>query len=219
MSKKQVAVILSGSGVFDGTEINEAVITFLTLEKAGLEYKTFAPNITQDHIVNHTTSGFDTRNQRNVLDESNRITRGETLPLEELSARDFDALIFIGGFGAAKNLSTFAKDGLEYSVSAPIEKVIQDFNQAQKYIVAMCIAPVLLAKTIDKAEITIGTDITTSGVIENSTSATHINCEVNQCHIDTKNKLISTPAYMLAQSLTELETGITATIQALTDNI
>lgn len=215
---KNVAIILSGSGVYDGSELHETVLTLLALEKARVTYQTFAPNIEQSHVINHLT-GEVTNEVRNILVESNRVGRGQTKDLALLSVDDFDALVFVGGFGAAKNLSSFAFDGENYQVNPEIEKQIKAFNAADKYILAMCIAPVILAKCIDKASITIGSDSATIGVLENATSAEHVVKTVVDCHIDENNKLITTPAYMLAQNLVELDLGITAGIRALSERI
>ncbi|WP_039970651.1 isoprenoid biosynthesis glyoxalase ElbB [Vibrio halioticoli] len=214
MSK--VAVILSGSGVFDGSELHETVITMLHLEKLGVKYQTFAPDTQQLHTIDHSTG--EASEGRNVLVESNRVSRGTTQPLTELNHRDFDALIFVGGFGAAKNLSDFAVKGSEYSVIPSIGSVITEFNQNNKWILAMCIAPVLLAKVVSGSKLTIGSD---SGTIEAmaTTGVNHVTCSVVESCVDEENKLITTPAYMLASNLIELEEGISEALKLLSSKL
>lgn len=207
----KIAIILSGSGVYDGSEIHEAVLTLLTLEKLSMNYQAFAPDINHLHVIDHS-KGEPSDEVRNVFVESNRITRGNTKRLSDLNVDDFDSLIFVGGFGAAKNLSDFAFTGKDYKVSPEIEKVIRDFHKAQKWILAMCIAPVLLAKTIEDCEITIGSDQETANALP---SGCHVSCDVEQFHIDEKNRLLTTPAYMLAKDLIELEQGINNSLVAL----
>ncbi|MEZ9863823.1 isoprenoid biosynthesis glyoxalase ElbB [Vibrio breoganii] len=212
----KVAVVLSGSGVFDGSELHESVLTMLELEKQGIEYQTFAPDITQLHTINHQTG--EATDGRNVLVESNRVSRGATQSLAELSYRDFDALVFVGGFGAAKNLSNFAVQGSEYTVEPSVAKAITEFNENGKWIFAMCIAPVLLAKTIPNVALTIGTDADTIGAIE-PTGVNHVACSAIEHHVDEDNKVITTPAYMLASNLVELSSGIGGAIQALSTRL
>ncbi len=212
---KKAAIILSGSGVYDGSELHETVLTLLALEKLSINYQTFAPDIAQRHVVDHS-NGEATNENRNVFVESNRLTRGNTKKLSDLNEEDFDSLIFVGGFGAAKNLSDFALTGEGYNVIPEIEKVINAFHQSQKWILAMCIAPVLLVKTITDSEITIGNDQEVANALP---TQNHINCDVSEYHIDEKNRLITTPAYMCANNLLELELGINTSLEVLNSKL
>ncbi|GAM71776.1 sigma cross-reacting protein 27A [Vibrio sp. JCM 19236] len=214
----KVAVVLSGSGVFDGSELHESVLTMLSLEKLGIEYQTFAPDVDQLHTVNHQTGEASDSDVRNVLVESNRVSRGTTQSLSELSYRDFDALVFVGGFGAAKNLSDFAIKGSEYSVLPSINTAINEFNENGKWVLAMCIAPVLLAKALPNVSLTIGSDPDTIAALE-PTGVNHVSCTATEHHVDEDNKLITTPAYMLATNLVELDTGISGALKALSTKI
>lgn len=214
----KVAIVLSGSGVFDGSELHESVITMLCLEKLGIEYHSFAPDIAQLHTVNHHTGEASESEIRNVLVESNRVSRGKTQSLSELNQADYDALVFVGGFGAAKNLSDFATKGSDYSVLPSISKVIREFHQQDKWVLAMCIAPVLLAKALPGVALTLGNDPDTIQAIE-STGVNHVVCTVEEHHVDEINKLITTPAYMLANNLVELEVGISGALTALSTRV
>ncbi|GAL09067.1 sigma cross-reacting protein 27A [Vibrio astriarenae] len=208
-----VAIILSGCGVYDGTEINEAVLTLLELERNGISYQTFAPDMLQAHTINHA-KGEATQETRNVLVESNRITRSETSALEDLDASEFDALVFVGGFGAAKNLSNFAFDQPHYSAIPQVSEVIRSFHSQNKWIVALCIAPVLLASTLPNIKVTIGNDQEIARLLE-SKGHTHVDCKTDSFVVDVTNQLITTPAYMTGQSIKEVHEGIQATIQHL----
>ncbi|GAM60838.1 sigma cross-reacting protein 27A [Vibrio ishigakensis] len=214
----KVAVVLSGSGVFDGSELHESVITMLSLEKLGIEYQTFAPDIAQLHVVNHQTGEVSESEQRNVLAESNRVSRGNTQSLAELNQSDFDALVLVGGFGAAKNLSDFAVKGAEYDVLPEISQAINDFYGQGKWVLAMCIAPVLVAKSLPNISLTIGTDADTIKALE-PTGVNHIACSAVEHHVDEEKKVITTPAYMLAGNLVELETGISGALSALSKKL
>ena len=205
---KKVAVILSGCGVYDGSEIHEAVLTLLAIEQNGASYRCFAPNIEQHHVINHLTGEVSDNETRNVLVESARIARGDIEDLSELSQQDFDALIVPGGFGVAKNLCNFALDAENYQVNEQVLTACQAFAKADKPAGYMCIAPTMLPLIYPNGvQGTIGTDIDTAAFIE-AKGLVHNNCNVGDVVIDQAHKLVSTPAYMLATSLTEASSGI-----------
>ena len=207
MTTKNIAVILSGCGVYDGTEIHESVITLLRLSQRGAHVQCFAPNIAQLHVINHLT-GEEMPESRNVLVESARIARGEIKDIREAKVDDFDALIVPGGFGAAKNLSSFATEGAACSVQADVLALAEAFAEAGKPIGLMCISPAIAAKIYGPGVIcTIGKDADTAAAVEKM-GATHQECEVSDIVEDKARKLVSTPAYMLAQSISEAASGI-----------
>jgi len=214
---KRVAVLLSGCGVYDGSEIHEATFTLLALDQAGAEYQCCAPDKSQSEVINHV-KGEPANEQRNVLVESARIARGKIVPVTEIKAADFDAIILPGGFGAAKNLCTYAKDGSSMTVDPQVATVLQDFHKAGKAIAAVCIAPVVLASVFGKSDpkvtLTIGTDAGTAGDIE-TMGATHHDCPVTEFVIDEKNKVITSPAYMLGKGPAEVYEGVKKTVDAL----
>jgi enhancing lycopene biosynthesis protein 2 len=216
MSKK-VAVVLSGAGVYDGAEIHESVITLLALDRRDAEVRVFAPDIPQMHVVNHLT-GQPTDESRNVLVEAARIARGEIKDLAEANVNDFDALIFPGGFGVAKNLCDFAVKGLNCSVNPVVEQFIIDGLRAGKTMGFICIAPALLAKVAGKIDLhpdlTIGTDKGTAAAVEQF-GARHVDCMVRNFVVDEKNKIVTTPAYMLGQRISEVAEGIEKLVSAV----
>jgi enhancing lycopene biosynthesis protein 2 len=205
---KNIAVILSGCGVYDGAEIHESVLTLLAIEQAGAKYRCFAPNINQHHVINHFTGQVMEQEQRNVLVESARISRGDTEDLTEFYIDEFDALIVPGGFGAAKNLSDFAINGEAITVNEQVLSVCQAFAKANKPAGYMCIAPVMIPLIYGKgARATIGHDIAIAESLS-SIGLVHQNCAVDDIVADDERKLVSTPAYMLATSLVEAASGI-----------
>ncbi|MFJ3378497.1 isoprenoid biosynthesis glyoxalase ElbB [Pseudomonas sp. NPDC086112] len=206
MSKK-IAVILSGCGVYDGAEIHESVITLLRLDQRGAQVQCFAPNIAQLHVINHLT-GEEMPEARNVLVESARIARGNIKDIREASVEDFDALIVPGGFGSAKNLSTFAVEGAGCSVQPDVLALTEAFAEAGKPVGLICISPALAAKIYGPGvTCTIGNDADTAAAM-NKMGATHAECAVTDIVEDKARKLVSTPAYMLAQSISEAASGI-----------
>ena len=206
----KVGVLLSGSGVQDGSEIHESVLTALFLEKTRVEIVFMAPNIDQMHVMNHYT-GQEMDEFRNVLVESARIARGNIKDLAEIRGEDLDALIIPGGLGVAKNLSDYAMSGSECSVNPDVYRLVVEMLISKKPIGAICIAPAMMSKILFEqnlsANLTVGSDATTSKDIETMGSQ-HQNCSTREVVIDVKNKIVSTPAYMDAKSISEVAEGI-----------
>jgi enhancing lycopene biosynthesis protein 2 len=209
---KKIAVILSGCGVYDGSEIHEATLTLYALAKNEVEYECFAPDINQHHVINHLT-GKEMQEQRNVLIESARIARGKIKPLSEYKADNFDGIIFPGGFGAAKNLSTYAIDGPEMKVNADVERALIETHKLGKVIGALCISPTIVAKVLG-AKVTIGTDINTALHITQMGGA-HVNKEHFDIAIDEKNKIVTNPCYMNASNIYQVGIGAEAAVEAM----
>lgn len=219
---KRVGVILSGCGVYDGSEIHEAVITLLAIDRAGAEAVCMAPDIQQMHVINHLAGEPAAGEMRNVLVESARIARGNIKNLATVKAGDIDALILPGGFGAAKNLCDFAVKGPDCSVNADVARLIKEMYAAKKPIAAVCIAPAVLSQVLGKEKVahqlTIGTDEGTAAAL-NKMGSKHIDCPVREFVIDRENKLVSSPAYMLAGRISEAAEGIEKTVKVLIDLI
>jgi enhancing lycopene biosynthesis protein 2 len=216
MSRKKVGVVLSGCGHQDGAEIHESVLTMLALDRANVELAFFAPNIEQTKVTNHVTGG-DAPEKRNVLVESARISRGHIRDLTEANSVELDGLALPGGFGAALNLSSFALDGPQCSVNPEVERILKDMHTARKPILAICIAPATVARVLGRhhVRLTIGNDADTAAAIE-KTGANHQRCAVDQCVVDADHNIVTTPAYMLAGSISEAAAGIDAAVAAFT---
>ncbi|MFO8026132.1 MAG: isoprenoid biosynthesis glyoxalase ElbB [Opitutales bacterium] len=206
---KKVAVILSGCGAYDGAEINEAVLTLLALDRAKAEVTCAAPDIAQKQVINHSTGTEMADEHRNVMIEASRISRGSIQSLQALQAAEFDAIIFVGGYGAAKNLSSYAFDGAEYDADPEVVDLIQRAHAQSIPLGFMCISPVLAARALgDKAvQLTIGNDPEIAATLEGK-GAKHIDCPVDEAVTDKDNLVVSTPAYLLANAITEAEAGI-----------
>ena len=204
----RIGVLLSGCGVYDGSEIHEAVLTLLALDRAGVETICMAPNIRQYHVINHLTQEV-VDEERNVLVESARIARGEIKDLKDVKVSDLDALIIPGGFGAAKNLSDFAIKGPEATVNSEVKRILREMVEKGKPVGAICIAPATLTKALSdkQPEVTIGSDQATASAIE-AMGGRHKNCTVDMIHLDEKNKLVTTPAYMIGPGIKEVAEGI-----------
>ncbi len=204
----KVGVVLSGCGVMDGSEIHESVLTLLALSRSGAEAVCMAPNVDQLHVINHL-AGSETKEKRNVLVESARIARGKIRDMKDIKEKEIDALIFPGGLGASKNLCTFAVDGTDCKVNPDVARLVKEVHQAGKPIGAICIAPALIAKIFEGTgvELTIGKDKGTAEALT-KLGQTHHECGVNEIWIDSRHKIVSTPAYMLARNLAEAWEGI-----------
>ncbi len=199
----------------DGSEIHEAVITLLALDKEGIEYICIAPNKEQTQVINHITNQPQNE-QRNMLVEAARIARGNIKDIKNIKANEIDALIMPGGFGAACNLSSFAKDGVNAQILPEVEALLKELHKLKKPIGAICIAPTIVAKVFgnENVEITIGTDKNTAGALEQM-GAKHTDKSVNEIVIDQKNLIVTTPAYMLGKGPKEIEAGITKLVKAI----
>jgi len=215
---KKIGVVLSGCGVYDGSEIHEAVITLLAIDRNGAEAVCMAPNIAQMHVVNHLTGEVASGETRNVLVEAARIARGKIKDLATVKATEIDALILPGGFGAAKNLCDFAVKGADCSVNPEVARLIREMVAAKKPVGAVCIAPAILSKVLgsDKLphQLTIGTDAGTAAALTGMGSQ-HVQCPAREFVVDKANKLVSSPAYMLAGGIAEAAEGIEKCVKAL----
>lgn len=210
---KKFAVILSGNGVYDGAEIHESTLTMLSIMRHGAKYQVFAPDIEQHHVVNHLT-GEEMNEKRNVLIESARIARGDIKELGQLDANQFDALIIPGGFGAAKNLSSFAKDGENLIVDPKVEKAVQAFLDQKKPIGAICISPVIIAKMLDDVELTIGSDPSVADALQKM-GARHKQTTHGEVIKDDKYNVFTTPCYMLDANILQIEEGAENVVKAM----
>ncbi len=210
---KRIGVLLSGCGVFDGSEIHEAVLTLLALDRAGVDIRCAAPDIEQHHVINHLTQE-ETGEVRNVLVESARIARGNIVDIGALDSRKIDGLILPGGFGAAKNLSSFAIKGPDGDVNPQVLALLHQMHAAKKPIGAICISPatVVMALKKHRPSVTIGTDTAAAAAI-NAMGGKHHTCEVDAIHVDPINKVVSTPAYRLGPGLKEIADGIEKLVQ------
>lgn len=205
---KKIGVVLSGCGVRDGSEIHEAVFTLLAIDRHGGEAVCMAPDADFPE-TNHLTMQ-ETGAKRNALVESARIARGNIRDIKDVTAADLDAVVFPGGFGAAKNLCDFAMKGAAASAHPEVARLLKEMLQAGKPIGAICIAPALIATVLGKEAtptLTIGADADTAAEI-GKTGAKHQDCPVTEFVVDRKNKIVSTPAYMLATRISEVNDGI-----------
>ena len=193
--QKRFAVILSGCGVFDGAEIHEATLTLLAIAKAGCSYECFAPDKEQAQVINHLTGKL-MNEERNILVESARIARGKIEPLNLFEPEKFDAVIFPGGFGVAKNLCSLAFEGSECTVDPEVELAVIASVDAKIPIGALCISPALIAKILPGAEVTIGNNLETISTIEKMGGVHHLTNH-GELIIDEKFKLVTSPCYML----------------------
>lgn len=224
-TKPKIAVILSGCGVYDGSEIHETVLSLLEIEAQGAEYSCFASNVEQHHVINHLT-GEEMPEKRNVLVEAARIARGAIRPLNELELSKFDALFLPGGFGVAKNFTKWAFSGPKGEILPEIKQVILTAVNKNMPIGALCMAPTTLAKAFENeninATLTVGTTKSASpydiAAISNgmvSVGAKAAFSEVNGVVIDAKNKIVTSPCYMMDASISQIHKGIKRTVESL----
>lgn len=213
---KKVGLVLSGCGVFDGSEIHEAVLSLLALKRKGFDVQCLAPDIPQLHVYDHRRGKIAEGESRNVLTEAARIARGKIKNLADVSAADFDALFFPGGYGAAKNLCTFAVDGPAAKVNADVARLVRDCHEARKPMGFVCIAPAIAALLFggSSVEVTIGNDKDTAAAI-GKTGARHVDLPVQKAHVDRTHRIVTSPAYMYDATILEVEASINAAVDEL----
>lgn len=214
---KKVAVILCGSGHRDGSEIRESVASLWAISSMHAHAQCFAPNRPQAEVINFLTNQIENNSSRNMLQEAARIARGDILPLTDLTIAEFDALLLPGGFGAAKNLCTFASEGSKGKVIPELQTVLQQAYQIRKPIGAICIAPAILALAFPNKgfKLTLGEAGETAQEIE-KLGHRHVPCPVNQCVTDYQNRVVTTPAYMYGQAeLRDIFEGIQKLVHEL----
>ncbi len=218
MAKKKIGVVLAGCGVYDGSEVHEAVITLLAIERAGAEAVCMAPNVDQMHVINHLNGEEMKNEKRNVLIESSRIARGDIKDIAEVNPDEIDALFIPGGFGVAKNLSDFAVKGEGCAVRPEVVQLVKDFMDKQKPHAVACVAPAVMAKVYEgekvSATLTIGNEKSFSEKIEKMGSR-HQECVTQNIVVDREHKIISTPAYMTGKSISEVAEGIEKAVNEL----
>jgi enhancing lycopene biosynthesis protein 2 len=213
---KQFAIILSGSGVYDGSEIHEATMVMLSIIQQECTYDCFAPDIFQHEVVNHLT-GKKMNESRNVLVESARIARGEIKALSKFNPDEYDAVIFPGGSGVIKNLSDYAFKGDDCEINTQIKKIIIAMHQQNKPIGALCISPIIIAKALASGTLTVGNDEIAAKSITNM-GATHVNTTYGEVISDKKNKIFTTPCYMLDSNIADIYEGASNLIKSIIDN-
>ena len=212
---KKVAVVLSGCGVFDGAEIYEATLVQLRLDEAGVEFQCMAPNIDQMHVINHIT-GEEMPEKRNVLVESARLCRGNIIDLATANPDDYAAVIFPGGFGAAKNLCNFAVKGADMDVNPDVVTFVQGMHAQKKPIGLICIAPAMAPKLFGTGvKCTVGDNADPAADAVRAMGGDHQGCSVDKFTIDEDFNLLTTPAYMLAGRISEASAGITELVKAV----
>ncbi|WP_234733928.1 isoprenoid biosynthesis glyoxalase ElbB [Tellurirhabdus bombi] len=221
----KIGVLLHGNGVYDGTEIQEAVFTLLALAELGAEAICLAPNIAQHHVVNHLT-GEEMPESRNVLVESARIARGDIRDLATITSDELDGLVMPGGFGTAKNLTKWASEGPQGAILEPIKRLILDLIQQRKPIVGLCMSPTTLAKALEgssiSAQLTVGTDQESSpyDIAAISAGVRSLGQEtimktVREICVDSENRIITAPCYMMEASILEVRANIKQAIEQM----
>ena len=214
----KIGVLLSGNGVFDGSEIQEAVFTLLAIDENKARAVCFAPDIDHHHVLNHMT-GEEMKEIRNVLIESARIARGDIKDLKDVSAADLDALVIPGGFGAAKNLTKWAFRGPDGDILPDVKRIINDMILGRKPVCGLCMGPTVIAKALEgsgiKAILTVGTteasspyeiDAISAGM--EKTGATAVMKDVSEIMVDETNKIITAPCYMMEATISQIRDNV-----------
>jgi enhancing lycopene biosynthesis protein 2 len=219
----KIGVLLSGCGVYDGAEIQEAVLTLLEIERIGAEAVCIGINDAQHHVVNHLT-GEVQQQQRNMLEEAARIARGNIVDIAQVVPADIDALVIPGGFGSAKNFSNWAFNGPEGTLRPDVKLLLVNLYNVGKPIVALCVSPILLALALQNSslQLTLGHTADPSpyqiqdfndGI--STLGATPKNIKLGDVFVDTENRLITAPCYMMDATILQIQQNIQNALNAL----
>ncbi|MEC8882280.1 MAG: isoprenoid biosynthesis glyoxalase ElbB [Pseudomonadota bacterium] len=209
------AVLLSGCGVYDGSEIGEVVLTLMALEDQGIEWDSFAPSRKSLKHVNHVTQK-DMPGELNVLEEASRIVRGRIADVNDVDFSHYDGLIVPGGFGVVTNLCDFSVSDMNYTIYPEVDNFLNKAKSRGFPMGFMCIAPILIPRIFQGVSMTIGNDKEMAGKIE-KLGCRHVDCVADDIVIDRDNKVVTTPANMLAKNLVELRDGIVKLVGACQD--
>ena len=223
----KIGVLLSGSGVYDGSEIHEAVLTLLAIDEHNAEAVCMAPNITQHHVIDHI-SGKEMPEKRNVLIESARIARGKITDIGTITYEDIDALVIPGGFGAAKNLTEWAFKGPDGEILHEVKRLINEMVLNDKPVCGLCMGPTVIARALSgsgiKARLTVGSDAEPSPYDIKAVSqgmekagASAAMKTVKEIQVDRENKIVTAPCYMMEASVSQIRDNIGMAIDALFD--
>jgi enhancing lycopene biosynthesis protein 2 len=222
---KKIGILLSGCGVYDGSEIQETVLAMLAIQEVGAEYFCISIDKNQHHVINHL-NGTEMAETRNMMIESARIARGNVKNINEVEIRDFDALVIPGGFGNAKNLSSWAFDGPKGTILPEVKLLIVNCINAGRPIAALCVSPILIAKAMEdsgfQVELTLGNSADSSPYNINdfhaslkATGAKTFEKNIEGIQIDEKLKIVSAPCYMIEANILEIRNNIKQAIEAL----
>ena len=225
----KIGVLLSGNGVYDGSEIQEAVFTLLSIDEHGAEAICIAPDINQHHVVNHLT-GEEMNEKRNVLIESARIARGNITKISDVDINELDGLVIPGGFGAAKNLTKWAFSGPDGEIDSEVKEIIRNVNAQGKPIVALCMGPTVISKAFQgtgvHSHLTVGTDQEASPyeIAEISTGMEKAGAiaemkSIREMSVDEEHKIITAPCYMMEASIKEVNNNIKLAMNKLFEMI
>ena len=226
---KKIGILLSGCGVYDGAEIQEAVLAMLAIEEEGATYFCISINQNQFHTINHLT-GDVVDQERNMLEESARIARGKVIEVSEVVLDEIDGLIIPGGFGSAKNFTKWAFEGPQGAVLPQVKLLLINMVNIGKPILALCVSPVVVAKSFEGSafspKLTIGTsafaspyDIKSFNEGLRCTGMTVEEKGISEVEIDVTNKIITAPCYMMEASILEVRKNIQQGVKALMDLI
>lgn len=222
---KKIGVLLSGSGVYDGSEIHETTLALLAIAQHGGEAVCLAPDVDQHHVINHIT-GEEMNESRNVLIESARIARGNIQAVSATAVNELDALVIPGGFGTAKNHTKWAFEGPEGEINSAVKSLITQVVSAQKPLVGLCMAPTTIAKALEgtdiHASLTVGTQSQPSPyeieAISQGMEKVGAKAEmksVQEILVDSENRIITAPCYMMEASIVDVHNNIQQAIKAL----
>jgi len=193
----RVGVLLSGCGTHDGTDVGEAILTLLELERRGVRPVPLAPPGPQMHVVDHTSGAEAEGEVRDMATEAARLTRGRIGRLGETPAEGLGALIIPGGSGTAKNcLQGFLQPGVARTLRPEVESLLRHFLAARKPIGLLSVANFLLV-----------------GMVDSPVLPARAGMPAEPLVVDPEHRLVYAPAFLTAGTLAEVGEGVAGLVE------
>ncbi len=217
-------MVLAGCGTEDGTAVDEAIITFLSLEKAGVEIFCVALDKDQYEVFNHQTrKSAELEQKRNQLTESARLLNGSVSEIEDVCEDDLDLLLIPGGKGVLNSLSTFEDEEEQFRVNNGLQRLLVNCFKKRKPLGAAGEGVFILAKSLENVAANLM--VTASGnpsrrlsVVE-KLAIDHVPCEEGEVCVDKTNRIVTAPLLSRFKNLAEKKVNIEKLVEKLLEMV
>jgi enhancing lycopene biosynthesis protein 2 len=195
---KRIGVVLSGCGQRDGSDVGEALLTILVIERAGAEVVCGAPDVDQPIVVDHLR-GRPAKGARNARAEAARIAGPRVVSLAELTVDGLDGLMIPGGEGAVVTLSDYAEKHELCQVQPDVARLLRGMLQARRPVGLVGLAALLGARVLGPmagVRLTVGSKGTPAAKHAAIMGADVRPCAAEDVIVDAKSRVSSTPGFL-----------------------
>ena len=188
----RVGVLLCGCGFYDGTDLDEAVLTLLALDRAKVRAECIAPGLLTSETIDHSTGTLVEGADRSVLAESARIARGRIVPIQEARPGLLSALVIPGGSGVVRTLMRGTTErGSKREADPEAAGLIKAMLARKKPVGAISLAGSLVATAMGLPLVEDPFSTPASAIV-----------------VDEDRKIVWTPGHLSSDSLAEIGIGI-----------